>query len=742
VSRRAHTAIWGAVLLAGVALRVALFSGYGLGDDSAYFWCYGRILRSGTIDPQCAYDFRFAFWIPVVGAMRLFGVSEASWVGFVTLCSCLNVVLVWLLARQDGWERPAALAAMALMAVLPLEVLCATLFVIDVPLATYCFGAFWLYRAALAAARRPRRLAFAAAAGVGLFLAYSTKQWAVLVGILFAVEGLRDPRRTWAASAVTLGGFATLVGGYFAWQWARFGDPYYDIRLVRSVAAFLPHDPQNLLDYPRMLFLPNELGLRFAGFYPHALALLALVYLRRRAAARWPAYFLVLLVALAAMPSHRDAQGRWLVLVPHIFRYLCFVSIPLCLALGAYVRELLRGRRAVGLALLAAFLGASAGQAVVLAAPTRDSFAEQRRALVALRAFPEERVWADVMLAYRFASLELRLADMARVGFLRAETPAARADELAHLRDGIVVTGGARLPWYGCHRCTANLGDLPVPPSWVLLAALEGGPRTIYRTEPLRIWRVAPAAAEAAARLAVVRDPAARRTLLRDLVRGGRDDALAFELGERLLAAAPRDAEVAYLTGLAAFRSGRARDAVRRLAPAVAAGLDPAALRVAIATLARAAALRGDWAAARAAVRAWRRRLPDVPPDQAVRDVETGLAEAIHAYHHERLSDALGRFTALAGRDDLEPVTRQRAAYFTALTLFRLGRTTAAAAVTEDYRRVHGPDASWQELRYRYGHSLRATDPAAARAVWSALAAEFPDGRWSREAARQAAALP
>jgi hypothetical protein len=734
--RRVHALAWGAVLTGAIALRLALFSGYGLGDDPGYLFCYHAILRSGAISPLCAYDFRFAFWIPVVGLMRLLGVSDASWVGFVTVCSIVNVVLVWLLARQDGFGRGAALAAMALMAVLPLEVLCATLFVIDVPLATWCFLAFWLYRASLRAPRPRAALGLAAASGAVLFLGYSTKQWAVLVGVLFALEALREPRRTWAASATCVATFLALVGAYFAWQWRRFGSPIYDIRLVRSVAAFLPHSREILLDYPRMLLAPTEYGTRFAGFYPHATALLAVAFAgRTRRAGKWLLYFVLLLAALAATPSHRDAEGRWVVLVPHIFRYLCFVSIPLCLALAGYVRELVAWRPAAGVPLLAVFLGVSVAQAVRLTAPTRDSFAEQRRAIVALRAFSDERVYSDVVLVYRYLGLELQFRRPERAVPLYAEDPAARAVELAKIADGVVVTGGARLPWYGCHRCTANLGDLPVPRTWRLVATLDGGPRTPYRAEPLRIWRVSAAVARADELLAVAPDAAARAGVLERAV-AMRDDALAEEVGERLLAAGEGGAAVAHAAGMAAFRAGHPTRAQRYLGAALAAGLPDAARREARAALALIAARAGDHARARRELAAWRAESPGAAVPAELRDVESGLGEGVAAYQETRLLDARAAFARCAARPDVDRPTRRRARYFLALTLYRLGRIPEAAAEAAAYRAAYGDDEASRELRFREGEALRVADPAAARAAWAALIDASPGSPWAAEARR------
>src|SRR5262249_20653095 len=146
--------------------------------------------------------------------------------------------------------------AMALLAALPLDVLSSTLFVIDIPLATYCFAAFWLYRESLKGTGN-RALGFALGASVFLLLGYIAKQWAVLVGLLFAAEGLPTVRTTWRQSLVCAGGFLLLLVAYSGWQWVTFGDPIKDLHAIRGMAIFEPHSWDNLLDYPRMLFLPN-----------------------------------------------------------------------------------------------------------------------------------------------------------------------------------------------------------------------------------------------------------------------------------------------------------------------------------------------------------------------------------------------------------------------------------------------------------------------------------------------------
>jgi 4-amino-4-deoxy-L-arabinose transferase-like glycosyltransferase len=485
---------WWLVVLMAIGLRVALFSGYGLGDDPNYYAAYRNIDLRGHFDPDIAYDLRLTFAYPVVWSMQLFGVTEWAFVGFVTACSVANVLVVYGLARQD-WDRGTALVAMTLMAVLPLEVTTATLFVIDVPLATYCYAALWLYRLALRtdAGAPVRRDASAVLAGLFLFAGYIAKQWAVLVGVIFACEYFLRPHRSRRAAALCAGTLVTAIAIHAGWQWRRFGDPLHDFHTVRSVAYFEPLKWAVVTDYARMLMLPSEYRTWFMGWYPHALFALALAFLHRvRAAGKWLLFFLVELAALSAMPSHRE-NGHWVQLVPHIFRYLCFLSIPLVLALTAYVRELLLVAGRIGVVAVGIALVIFVQQAIDLSRPTRDAFGEQRRVSAYLLAtFPRANIASDYGFYGRMENFDLD-GRPRRFIQIRGETPEVRRGEFMGLSDAIVVTGGARLPWYGCVRCAANISGTSPPPSWQMMAFLPA-PVTPYRIEPFVVWRVPPRA--------------------------------------------------------------------------------------------------------------------------------------------------------------------------------------------------------------------------------------------------------
>src|SRR5262245_2039019 len=398
------------------------------------------IARADTYYPSDPYQMRFGMWVPVVIAMKLFGQTELGFVGGMLVCSIFNLVLIYLLARQE-WTWPYALLAMALLAVYPLDVLCSTLFANDMMLGTWSFTSLFLYRKALSEGTRPA-VRFASAVGSGVFVLFGfvTKPWLVLMIPLFAIEALRH-RRAWRVSLLTAAAAAFFLTAYVSWQWMRFGDPLYHIDVARPLAIFLPYSRDLLLEYPRMLFLPNEYGSRFAGFYPHLVVALALLFVwRAPGALRWLLYFLILLAGLAALPAGRR-DGAWVTLVPHIFRYLASVSIPLCLALAALLREVCRRRIIVGSALVAVVLVTSVVQSVALTTPSRDAFGEERRANAVLRQYPDEPVLSDHHLLGRLFNFEWKGRHVDRLRPLLGVTRPERHAEYAAFTEGMVVTG-------------------------------------------------------------------------------------------------------------------------------------------------------------------------------------------------------------------------------------------------------------------------------------------------------------
>ena len=301
---------------------------------------------------------------------------------------------------------------------------------------------------------------------------------------------------------------------------------------------------------------------------------------------------------------------------------------------------------------------------------------------------------------------------------IQSEQPDKRAQEFDRIDEGIVVTGGARLPWYGCHRCTANLAGYAVPASWRLVAKIDG-PRTAYRAERLRIWRVSQAELTAGQLLADVSEEwPPRIQLLQSLVDEARYP-VAVAVGRRLaLTVGPDHAdEVLALTATACARAGKQHCARELLARRVEEARTGDVARVAITELVRSGGTYATIRLAREEIERFHVRFPSEPA-LSFPDVESGFAEAVALYHQNRPAEAEPLFRSVAERPEWQADLRRRALYFRGLSLFRAGDPAAAARVVEAYHAAHGQHDAWVELRYREGDVLRLSDPVEARRLF------------------------
>jgi hypothetical protein len=300
----------------------------------------------------------------------------------------------------------------------------------------------------------------------------------------------------------------------------------------------------------------------------------------------------------------------------------------------------------------------------------------------------------------------------------------------------VVLTGGARLPWYGCLRCAVSIDRFPPGLEWELVKSFDDGAIGPYRKEPLRVWRVSHAARKASGLLAGARGDAERIGLMRRLSSVG-DWHTVVEVGRLIVAESdePPD-EVTRLIGLACSRTGRDRCALEYLGRVFDRTLDRAAARAAVLALAESSQRLSDGPGARHWVARYRTRFPDSPPDVRLEDIASGLDEGIALYHMLRFRDAERVFTAIRAREGETAVRKQRAHYFLALTLFRKRALDRAAGEMTSYRARYGVDQFAIELAFRNAEVRQGTDPAAARALFAAIAAEHPETLCGREASR------
>lgn len=488
------------ILLAGllalhVLLRLAWASGLGLGDDPNLRTDIASIVHTGHVIPSPK-AYRVTWWLPTAVSARLFGLGDVGLVLPILLASTLGAGALFALGRRLHGRAGGVIAAL-LLAVHPLDFAWSTMLAEDIVLSAVSALAVLLGLAALdadgAPARRRRFVLAGAAAGAAFYAKISAVFLAPVFVALAWLRRDRLDRDAWAFVA-TAGGL--LAAGMLV-AYAFTGDPLvpytYEIgfqgldrpadverhRLTTEVFWF----------YPRLLFLPGPLGDLL--FSVHAWLAVALVLATPLLGLRTSAVAVCWLLAVFLgyqFNAHRVGDvwvsGFRNVRHAHVFAH------PLVLVLAGQLVSLLRVRRRLALVLLALVLGVGLRESIRTASRTRPVFAELREAAAVVARLPPQPLWADFHFHNAMALRGLGRRDRRRT------TLAANADErraqLAAVDAGLVVTGGAREPYYGCRACIPLASELDAG-RWRLVRAWSAPPPdTPWWREPLRLWARVP----------------------------------------------------------------------------------------------------------------------------------------------------------------------------------------------------------------------------------------------------------
>src|SRR5262245_26010655 len=107
----------------GLALRLALWSGYGLGDDPILRAQFVS-LHNGNLIPDNQ-GYRVTWWLPTLISTRFFGITENGLIWPITIFSMLGIGVVYAIGHQLYGRAGAVIAALLLL-VHPFDVAWAT----------------------------------------------------------------------------------------------------------------------------------------------------------------------------------------------------------------------------------------------------------------------------------------------------------------------------------------------------------------------------------------------------------------------------------------------------------------------------------------------------------------------------------------------------------------------------------------------------------------------------------------
>lgn len=487
----AHVAGVAAIVAIATLARFVWFSGLGLGDDVLLRNDIGIALSGGSMGPG-PNGYRFPWWAPTLLTCRLFGLTEMGLILPIVMWDVLGMLVVGLLGGVL-FGGTGALLATALVAVTPLDFAWATMLTTDIPHSASTALAFLFAATGLRGGYGARALCAWALAGVALWLAVHAKLSGLSLPLAFAILAWRyRSRLTPEALAFPLtAGLLVAISGALAYGW--WGTPLasLDAELkaqglvgaqgAREHAATV----ETFLVFPRLLFQPNWLGDLVFGVVPH-LAVLGLLARPLGVRGSPVAFWWMVVVAAGMELNVQRAAGVWVAGFRNV-RHMHPLVYPLVLLLVGQILALGRRWPRVAGAVAVAALAVGAWQSVTTAQKTVVSFADRREAVAFLLARPPKPIYSDFQLGHTLLFMAGGDPRWRSVVVQEPDRPGQQR-ELDAIRDGYLVTGGGREPYYGCTHCIPSAEQVS-PTRWRLLWERPGPPpRPPWRYEPLRVW--------------------------------------------------------------------------------------------------------------------------------------------------------------------------------------------------------------------------------------------------------------
>jgi len=476
-----------ALLGAALALRLVFFGGL-LGWDDLEYWEGARALLAGDYVPMSTFQLRYTLTVPLAVGQAWLGEGEWVLVLVPLAYSAAHLVLAWGLGWLWGGASVAA-TAVALLGIVPLDVIAATELHSDLPLAVFLAATVYavLRGEGVTRARGPWFLL----AGITLGLAAATKEVALALLVVLVLRLWLVKK--WAGAAKCgwlVAGFVSVAAVETTWLAVVTGDPLYRYRgpiAGYHAATMLPATPGYawMLSYPDMLLNPlsGSFGY-FAGIF--YLVVASTVWALRRSEptlAQLGMWWGTLLVLFNFAPLDATFTRP---LFHHFARTLHPLLVPFVLAAALWLLTALEGRRRLRMGVVAVVAVLAVTGIVITHADYRAWAAVARQAAPVI-----ERLPADA----RFVS------DPVTAAQLRFLLPARRERIASYTSGASGADGGPLFVLSDPLRLAAEREQGRVPPgpmttppsSWKPVAHFARQPRTSLRGGLRRLFGGGPA---------------------------------------------------------------------------------------------------------------------------------------------------------------------------------------------------------------------------------------------------------
>jgi len=271
--------------------------------------------------------------------------------------------------------------------------------------------------------------------------------------------------------------------------WVSTGEPFTYFTIYKEEMGKI--DRFQLSIYPKQMFFKNEFGERLHGYHFYTV-LLALLFIRKDNAKEVLPVFawFLMLFSLVEFAPHR-IRNFTPYTAQRIFRYFVMVVPPSIIFVSYFWNKLRIHNKAIFSFLFVFYISLSVYWCQDSTRIARIAFGETRTAIKYLKNLGDVNIYSDLDFILKIERLENKGIYSPNLHFwMNAETPEAWKEKFLSVQEGYVVTGGPRLPYYGCWRCIPNLGNFIPPKNWKLVKEFNNDLYPPWKLEPLRIWYV------------------------------------------------------------------------------------------------------------------------------------------------------------------------------------------------------------------------------------------------------------
>jgi len=478
------------IILFGIIIRLIFFCGDGLGDDPNYFFAFKNIYDGIIRNSQ--YYYRFSYWIPQILIWKIFGISEFTFILPILLSSLGCIYVVYLIAKKLFGLETGLITAM-LMSINPFEVLNATLISTDVNLSFYMLLSVYFF---IIGQQKYNRIYFLLSA-LFVFFAFVNKPFGLyilpVIGIFyFRKEGFNFKNIfKYKCFAISLSILFLIL---FAVCWVLIDDPFSYITIFnedREPPHIFKMDKGQLSIYPKQMFFKNEFGERLHGYHFYTVLLCFLLIRKNDWKKILPvlAWLLIIFLLIEFLPHKIKDFTPYT--IQRIFRYFVIVIPPSIIFTSYFWNKLRIKWRNAFIVFFVVYILLSVYWCYDSTRTAKIAFGEVRVAVKYLKNLGDVDVYSDWYFVSKLQRLEYSGNYNSHFHFwANAETSEAWQEKFLSVEQGYVVTGGPRMPYYGCTRCIPNLGDFIVPENWQLVKEFNENLYSPWKIEFLKIWYV------------------------------------------------------------------------------------------------------------------------------------------------------------------------------------------------------------------------------------------------------------